>query len=171
MVAFLRGVNVGGRLAPMEKVRAAFSEVGCEDVRTYIQSGNLLFRLKGKLDTSFVSRLEERLEGALGFHVPVVLRTESEVVDSLRRNPFAGSDEKHIHLVFLKKPLTKEALELLKSAKSGTERAIVSGPDIYLHLPDGFARAKLPPLILRISPDATIRNLRTTKKLTELARA
>ena len=75
-VALLRGINVGGKnKLPMKELAALFEEAGCSDVRTYIQSGNVIFRASAKLATGLEAVLEKQIQKRFGFAVPVIVRS------------------------------------------------------------------------------------------------
>ena len=112
-IAFLRAVNVGGRKAPMERVRELFAELGLGAVRSYIASGNVFFTLPEA--PSAVDRpaltlaIEEKLRDGLGFDVTVMLRTASELEAALRAAPFDQVEVTpgvRLSVVFLSAPLT-----------------------------------------------------------------
>ncbi|HEV2405968.1 MAG TPA: DUF1697 domain-containing protein, partial [Ktedonobacterales bacterium] len=74
-IALLRGVNVGGHVVKMERLRALFAELGLSNVRTYIQSGNVFFDTEQTDRVALTASIEEHLRAALGYAVPVFLRT------------------------------------------------------------------------------------------------
>ena len=102
-VALLRGINVGGRAkVSMADLRSLFIELGYQDVRTYIQSGNVVFR--GPARATGLSRvIEERLDERFGLPIKVVLRTNAQLVAALEHNPLSGGgrDAAKLHLTFL----------------------------------------------------------------------
>ncbi|MGW4896638.1 DUF1697 domain-containing protein [Kitasatospora sp. NPDC004240] len=111
-IAFLRAVNVGGRTVRMERLRALFTELGLDGVRTYIQSGNVFFTTDEPAAepgrAALTRRIEAHLAEALGFEVPVMLRTVEEVEAVLAAEPFAGVEagpEVRLMVVFLSEPL------------------------------------------------------------------
>ena len=89
-VAFLRAVNVGGRKVPMARVREVLTEAGFEDVRTYIQSGNVFFDSKERSKAKLAKQLEGLLRDEFGFEIPVSLRTVRELEQLVASEPFAG---------------------------------------------------------------------------------
>jgi uncharacterized protein (DUF1697 family) len=88
-VALLRGINVGGHTVKMERLRAIFTALGCEGVRTYIQSGNVFFDAAADHAT-LAAHIERRLGEALGYEVPTFLRTVPEMTNIVERDPFGG---------------------------------------------------------------------------------
>lgn len=107
-IALLRAVNVGGRVAKMERVRAIFSELGLDNVRSYIQSGNVFFETDRKDHSALTEEIEQHLKAKLGFEVPVFLRTADEVARALALDPFKGIEvtpDTRLSVVFFSEPL------------------------------------------------------------------
>ena len=103
-VALLRGINVGGKnKLPMADLAAMFREAGCSDVRTYIQSGNVVFRAGPALAGDIPSLISASIMDQFGYRVPVVTRTASEFQEIVQANPFAetGSEANKLHVMFL----------------------------------------------------------------------
>jgi uncharacterized protein (DUF1697 family) len=110
-IAFLRAVNVGGRVVPMAKLRAHFEELGFGDVRTFIQSGNVFFTTKKNDRAALTRRIEGHLHGALGFEVPTMLRTPAEVEAALALDPFKRvkvTPDVRLSILFLSKSLPRD---------------------------------------------------------------
>jgi uncharacterized protein (DUF1697 family) len=174
-VALLRGVNVGGshKLA-MAKVREVFGEAGGEDVVTYIQSGNVVFTHSGTSMAKLQADLQRRLGDVAGFTVPVMLRSRTELKNVVDANPFPGVDGIKLHVVFLDGRPPRGALDSLDLAAFAPEDLVARGRELYLHLPNGMGRAKLPEALTKLGRRApsfvgTARNWRTVVKLLELA--
>jgi len=169
-IALLRGINVGGsRKLPMADLRAIFAAAGYEDVTTYIQSGNVVFRHPKAAQAKVTAALEARIEEATGMAVPVVLRTAAEMAAVVRDAPFEVADPTHLHVAFFAAPPAPEAIGGLDLAAFAPEELVLSGRDLYLHLPNGMGRAKLPQLLGKVMATATARNWRTVTTLAELA--
>src|SRR5688572_24721357 len=170
-IALLRGVNVGGKHSlPMKSVKALFEEAGHRDVVTYIQSGNVVFESDAK-EPALCADLERRLARAAGFAVPVMLRSSAEMRKVVQRQPFANADVAHLHVSFLATPPPKGALAPVDLDAAAPEEAAVVGRELYLHLPNGVGRARLPIAIGKVPGlrDGTLRNWRTVTKLVELS--
>src|SRR5262249_48327758 len=93
-IALLRAINVGGHTITMEALRGHFSELGLENVRTYIQTGNVFFEAEIKDRKALQEQLEAHLKNQLGYEVPVFLRTIEEYEYSLETSPFKGRERK-----------------------------------------------------------------------------
>ena len=160
-VALLRGVNLGKRQLKSDDLRAIGTKVGLHDCRTYVASGNLLFRSDDP-----PSQIQERLEAALGDHmdaaVPVVLRTAAEMADVAKNNPFPQEAGNKVAVYFF------GAAADSAGAKNQTSERIVAAPrELYVHYPDGIGASKLS---IPAARSATARNMNTVAKLAELAR-
>jgi uncharacterized protein (DUF1697 family) len=170
-VALLRGINVGGKTRiAMAALRDTCASAGCEDVVTYIQSGNVILKSELSADT-LCAALEAAIAEEFDFNPAVMIHTAGEISAVIDRNPYAGTDDKTLHVGFLHAapdPATKKCLGAIDCAP---EELAVVGRDIYLHLPNGIGRAALPVQMercLRPTP-ITVRNWRTVTKLVELA--
>ena len=164
----LRGVNVGGRTLPMAELRELVQSLGFEDVRTYIQSGNVLFSGKKRPAPAV---LEAAIERRFGLEVDVMFRSPAELEQALERNPFPHADRSKLHIGFMATAPRPAAVAALDGDPFLPEGFAVVGTELYLHLPGGMARTKLPDYVLRrIKVPTTIRNWNTVTKLAELAR-
>jgi uncharacterized protein (DUF1697 family) len=101
VIALLRGVNVGGRKLAMSDLRALCEEAGCEEVKTYIQSGNVVFTHKGGSSERLRTDLERRIKKVAGYESPVMLRTAKELDAAVRGNPYKGASGTTLHVAFL----------------------------------------------------------------------
>lgn len=168
-VALLRGVNVGNNLLKMERLRALSYEIGLKNVRTYLQSGNLLFEADGTA-SKWAQALEGRLAGETRLPVTVLVRTSSEIAHVRAANPFLkdkGVDPARLHVTFLERAPQKTAVEALAKIKAGPDRFRWLGSEIYLHCPDGYGRSKLSNTAVErvLGVRATTRNWNTVTKL------
>jgi uncharacterized protein (DUF1697 family) len=170
-VVLLRGINVGGKTRiAMAALRDTCTSAGCEDVVTYIQSGNVVLRSRLSADKLRVA-LEAAIAEAFGFNPAVMIRTAKEINAVVERNPYAGADEKTVHVGFLHAAPGAATKKCLGAIDCAPEELSVVGRDVYLHLPKGMGRAALPVQMercLRPTP-LTVRNWRTVTKLAELA--
>jgi uncharacterized protein (DUF1697 family) len=175
-VALLRGINIGGhKIIKMDQLRKAFQELGYEDVATYVQSGNVVFRTPAKISESLGKKIEEMLLRQFSMSVPVIVRTAKEVGGVLRNNPFLkerGIDVTRLHVTFLSHAPQKAALKGLDAIKAGPDRFHCCGQEIYLYCPNGFGGTKLSINAFEkvLAVDATTRNWNTVNKLNEMAR-
>lgn len=172
-VALLRGINVGGKnLLPMRSLAALFAEVGCNDVRTYIQSGNVVFRAKDATVRKLPGVVGRAIEERFGLRVPVVVRSAADLARVQRANPFLakGADPAELHVVFLAEAPAAAAVAALDGKRSPPDELVVLGREIYLRLPNGVARTKLTNDYFdsKLATTSTMRNWRTVLKLVEM---
>jgi len=176
-IALLRGINVGGKNPlPMKALAEEFVAAGCEDVRTFIQSGNVIFGAPADSDESRLSRLLcERLVKRFSYTAPLVLRTTEELHAAIANNPYPalGAPEETLHVMFLTATPDADAVKKLDPDRSPGDEYQVIGREIYLHLPNGMARTKLTNAYFdtKLGVTSTARNWRTTTKLLELMEA
>jgi len=154
----------------MADLRALFEAAGGTEVQTYIQSGNVVFEHAQVKDDALRDDLERRLEAEFGFKVPVILRRATTWAAVIRRNPFPDDDHKRLHVSFLRDEPAKGATDAIDRERFAPEQFELHGREVYLYLPDGLGRAKLPAALTRVigTPD-TARNWRTVLKLAALA--
>jgi uncharacterized protein (DUF1697 family) len=173
-VVLLRGINVGSHnRVGMAPLRELLTRLGHEDVRTLLQSGNVVLtsRTTGE-------RLERELEtaiaGELGVEPRVVVRTLDELAAVVERDPFGDvADQPKLYQVsFLSDELAPEVRKELEAADVAPERVAVHGREIYAWHPGGVQRSPLVKLLTdrRLGVAATARNWNTVTKLLELAR-
>ena len=167
-VALLRGVNVGGKnKLPMAQLRASFESLGCAEVRTYIQSGNVVFVSPTPVDAA---SLERMVESDFGIAATVVLRTAGELRRVVRSNPYASADPSTLHVGFFARKPSAAAVAALDGVSYLPDAFEVLGAELYLHLPNGMGRSKLPAYLdRRLQVPVTVRNWKTVNKLLELA--
>jgi len=172
-VAMVRGINVGGRAkVAMADLRTAFSGLGYEDVRSYIQSGNVVFRT-AQGARGLPAAIEARLAEDLGLPVKVVIRTSTELATILARNPLAdGSrDTGGLHVTFLAASPTAARARALDPGAHLPDEFRVVGREVYVHCPNGYGRTKLNNAYFERALDvvATTRNVKTVGELIRLS--
>jgi uncharacterized protein (DUF1697 family) len=171
-VALLRGINVGGsRIVPMKDLVATLEGAGFASVRTYIQSGNVVFRVAKGNPKSMGTRIAQLIENRFGFEVPVMVLSDAQLADAISNNPFpkAISEPATLHLCFLAEVPMHPDLESLAKLKTPREAFVLKGPVLYLHVPDGAGNSKLAARVERaLGVDTTARNWRTVNQLLEM---
>jgi uncharacterized protein (DUF1697 family) len=174
-VALLRSVNVAGhgRIA-MADLRASFDALGYDDVRTYIQTGNVLFSTSSKSEKTVAAAIEAQLAEDFGDSPAVLLRTVSELQRVGRSSPYAkaGANPARHHVTFLAAAPSKAALASLSPLPpSRKDELVVDGREVYVHTPDGYHETKYSGSFLerRLGLVSTTRNWNTVQKLCELA--
>ncbi|MBL8857149.1 MAG: DUF1697 domain-containing protein [Planctomycetes bacterium] len=172
-VALLRGINVGGKnKLLMADLVELFEAAGCTAVKTYIQSGNVVFAASPKVAAVLAGRIPERIEEEFGLRVPIVLRSAAEFGTTVRSNPFLelGADPDALHVAFLREKPDKAHVAALDPGRSPGDSFQLRGRELFLHLPNGVARTKLSSAYLdkTLGTVCTARNWRTVQKIHEL---
>ncbi|MDQ6797044.1 MAG: DUF1697 domain-containing protein [Actinomycetota bacterium] len=168
-VALLRGINVGGRhKVAMADLKALLAEAGGENVSTYIQSGNAVLTHPARSPDKLAADLGRRIEAMTGFPVAVIVRTAAAMAAVVRKNPFPGR-EASLHVTFLSDDPPPGALDAVDAEAFLPEEFALVEREIYLHLPNGMARTKLPQALDVFATPVTTRNWRTVDKLAEMA--
>lgn len=176
LISLLRGVNVGGHhKVKMEELRALYESLGCEDVRTYINSGNVIFRTAERDLARLRERIEDAIEHACGFHSEVILRTPSDLKGVIARNPFAarpGLDPRKLAIHFLAAAPSAAAREEVRAIDAAVPEELHSdGRELYIYYTNGMARPKvsLAQVEKALRTTGTSRNWNTVRKLLEMA--
>ncbi|HIE91702.1 MAG TPA: DUF1697 domain-containing protein [Acidobacteria bacterium] len=174
-VALLRAINVGGRnRLPMARLVGMFDEVGCQRVRTYIQSGNVVFDASPALASRVASLVSSLIAVQMELKVPTVTRTAAELERIVSPNPFVDTDADTaiVHVGFLANAPTPTQIATLDPERSPPDECVVHGRELYLHCPNGVARTKFTTTYLDrvFDTTVTVRNWRTTLAVLDLAR-
>lgn len=172
-IALLRAVNVGGNPLKMEQLREWCAELGCENVRTYVQSGNVVFQIRAGI-AKWQAALEQRLTAEMKRPVAVIGRTPDEFERIIAGNPFLserGIDPSRLHVTFLAAAPTPPAIASLGSLKAGGDRFAVRGREVYLHCPNGYGLTKLSNSAFEkvLAVKSTTRNWNTVNQLLQMA--
>jgi uncharacterized protein (DUF1697 family) len=172
-IALLRGINIGPRnRIAMPALREALEAAGFDDVRTYVQSGNVVLSSDAKPDA--VAREVERvIQETFGLDIAVVTRTRDELAEVVKRNPLGDVAEnpKRYQVSFLDQELDPEVIDKLTAAATESERLEAIGRELYAWHPDGVARSKLWGRLAGkgLGVKATARNWTTVTTLLEMA--
>jgi uncharacterized protein (DUF1697 family) len=171
-VVLLRGVNVGGRgKLAMAQLREICTSLGCTDVSTYIQSGNVVLDSAMSAE-GLAAALGPAIEEAVGFAPQVVIRTPAELATVLAGNPYPETEERFLHIGFMTKTPDKKKIAELGEVDVSPEGYRIVGREVYLNYVEGAGRSKKlgkVPFERRLGVAITARNLRTVQKLVELA--
>jgi uncharacterized protein (DUF1697 family) len=172
-IAMLRGVNVGGNPLKMEWLRAACEQIGLRDVRTYVQSGNIVFT--SRLGAAAIAEtLKTTVDAQTRLPVSVVIRNAAELAKIVAGNPFLkqkGVDVAKLHVTFLDKTPTKPPLERLDALAGSRDQYRLAGREIYLLCPINYGETKLSNTAIEkvLGVGATTRNWKTVTTLHEMA--
>jgi uncharacterized protein (DUF1697 family) len=170
-VALLRAVNLGShKKISMPDLRDLLAGLGYGDVRTYLQSGNAVFTADETRAEAVVTAIEERLAAELGLRTEVILRTAEELRRVVDGNPLEVGDPAKATVLFLLDPPPTDWLSGFDLGGFSPEKMHVGERELYLWLPNGIGRAKLPVALgRRLKQPATMRNWRTVTALLSLA--
>jgi uncharacterized protein (DUF1697 family) len=157
----------------MKDLARLFSTAGCGDVKTYIQSGNVVFTAGRDIAKGVAERIAKDIEGSFGFKCPIILRSAAEMAAVVKANPFlaAGKNESTLHVFFLSGEPTPAKVKNLDPARGTPDEFVVRGREIYGYFPNGLGRSKLTNTYFdsKLGVPSTARNWRTVLKLAELA--
>lgn len=167
--AFLRGINLGPtNKVPMPKLRETAERLGYTHVRTYINSGNLLFG-SDKRPATLERELAEAIRKDFGLSIDVVVRTKAQLEQILAANPYPDGDPSQVTVAFLVKEPRGDAAERLAAFAQPHEPFTIAGRDVYVHYGQGLGTSKLAEQFSKIiGVSSTVRNVRTVGKVVEL---
>jgi uncharacterized protein (DUF1697 family) len=173
-IALLRGINLGARnRVSMPDLRELLTQLGHEDVKTLLQSGNVVLT-SDETGEALEQALEQVIAKELGVESRVVVRTARELAGVVKRDPFAdvADDPKRYQVSFLSAKPEAAVVRALEAADVAPEQVAVSGREIYAWHPEGIQRSPLAKLLTdsKLGVTATARNWSTVTKLLELAR-
>lgn len=170
-IALIRGINVGGhKQVKMADVKTMCEKLGLSDVRTHLQSGNVVFRTS----RSDRAKLAVELQKGLGVEARVILRTAAELRKAIEANPMpeaAKTTPSGFIVMFLDEKPPAKAMQALRDAYSGPEELQLHGTELYIHYTDGMGRSKLTNALIerKLGVAGTARNWNTVTKLLEMA--
>lgn len=173
-IALLRGINVGGHnKVAMSDLRKLCEGLGLADVKSVLQSGNLVFCSDRKTDTELESLLEKETAKRLGVSADYIVRSGAELARVVARNPFAKEakdDPSHLLVMFLKSAPKTKNVDELRAAIKGRETVANDGKQLYIVYPDGIGRSKLTGTLIEriLGTKGTARNWNTVLKLLAL---
>jgi uncharacterized protein (DUF1697 family) len=173
-VALLRGINLGGhKIVKMAQLRKEFEGLGFDDVRTYIQSGNVVFKAPSCACEDLAKRIQERVLCQFGFPVPVVVKTADEIGEVIKNNPLMKQkdiDLSKLHVTFLWSAPEKSTLKMLHAISAAPDEFHCSAQAVYLHCPNGYGVTKLGNNVLEkmLKVGTTTRNWRTVNQLYQM---
>ncbi len=172
-VALLRGINVGGKnKIKMERLREVCAALGFLNVKTYINSGNLIFEAAANDDKKLAAKIENAIEKEFALEIKVIVRTIGEIENIIENNPFAGQfdNDKDLHVFFLDEELPPEKRELLLSNNSENEKFAVRKREIFCLLRVSVLDSLIGKDYIgkKLKVSATARNWRTVNKILDL---
>jgi uncharacterized protein (DUF1697 family) len=174
-VALLRGINLGARnKIAMQDLRTLFESLGADEVSTYVQSGNVVFKSSAGA-RGLVEQIEAAIRRDLGLEVTALVRTGAQMAKVASQNPFVRAKRRAptaLHVTFLAEKPDAASVRTLDTSRAGNDELRVVGQEVYLHTPNGYGRSKLSNAFFekQLGVAATTRNWKTVTALAELAR-
>jgi uncharacterized protein (DUF1697 family) len=167
-IALLRGINVGGhKVIKMADLKRVFESIGLKQVKTYIQSGNIVF--ESEEDINFLKdRIQSEIKNEFDFDVPVMLRTYGEFINIIKQCPYEVHsllEGESVHVAFLANVLSEEESSQLLTFKSELEDCYIDEKVAYLFFKNSIRNSKLMNQFQKLHTPATVRNWRTVNKL------
>ena len=158
----------------MDALRALYESLKFEDPRTYVQSGNVIFRTTEKNSTALAKKVQNAIERAFGFRPEIILRTTDELRKAIAASPFAarpGLDPGKILVTFLASEPGPGAQTSLLNLKAHPEELHLKGRELYIYFPDGAGKSKLPwsKVEKLFQTTGTARNWNSVTKMLEIA--
>ncbi len=177
-LALLRGVNVSGKnIIKMEDLRKAMAEAGFDNVKTYIQSGNIVFGSADRKEEAAL-KLSQLIQNRYGFKVEVFILEKHDLDLAIENNPYTGPDPepagtKKIYVTFLSQKPEAENYKKLEETPKGEDEISLHTNVLYFKLAQSAADSKLSNSLieLKLKVKATTRNWNTTLKLSEMMKA
>jgi uncharacterized protein (DUF1697 family) len=177
-IALLRGINVGGKnIIKMADLKLMFENIGISNVKTYIQSGNVLF--SSNEDEEFLcKKIENEIEKVFGFSVTVVLRTAEELESIISNCPFSEkeiseaeslSQKESLYVALLTHTPLQENIDSLIPYQSESDKFEIVGREVFLLFCNSISNSKLANNLQKLKVPITTRNWKTINKLVSLA--
>lgn len=168
-IALFRGINVGGNnILPMKELVPVLESLGVQDIKTYIQSGNVIFWSRAADTAQLARKIGAAIRKSHGFEPQVLLLDSVKLNKVIRENPYPEAEAvpNTLHVNFLAAIPPKPDLKALEMIRTESERFHLAGDVLYLHAPDGIGRSKLAASMERLlGVTMTSRNWNTVRKL------
>jgi uncharacterized protein (DUF1697 family) len=173
-IALLRGINVSSqKTIRMADLKAHLDELGWEGIRTYIQSGNIVFKTADVNPVQLAKKIKQKLQDKYGFEVPTLILEPRELKHIIHNNPFTRDPETaedRLYVTFLFDTPREDLVSKLQELKQANEQFVFDDKIIFLHYPDGYGRAVMNNNAFErgLKVEATTRNWKTVNKLYEM---
>jgi uncharacterized protein (DUF1697 family) len=175
-ISILRGINVGGnKKILMEDLRNLYNELNFKNIRTYIQSGNVIFDCEKTNPNQLENTIEDKISEKFKFQVPVIIRTTFKLQEIINNNPFLREnnvDVEKLHITFLSAKPESIKMEEIKKYDYKPDRFFCSDKAVYVYCPNGYGNTKLNNTFFenKLGVKATTRNLKTVNELVRIAK-
>lgn len=173
-VSLLRGINVSGhKIIKMDDLRQSFAELGLENIRTYIQSGNVIFQDEDSDVQNLAKIIQKKIFDKFHLEVPVLVKEITELKEIINNNPFASRKDtiNHSHITFLSSKPLNEDIDKISDVEFFPDEFIIIEKIIYVFCPDKYGKTRLTNNFFesKLKVSATTRSLKTINKLVNLA--
>jgi uncharacterized protein (DUF1697 family) len=175
--SLLRGINVSGqKTIHMADLKNLYEALGFSDVRSYVQSGNVVFAAANPDPATLAASIEAQIRQTFGFDVSVFVRSAPDFQGLLKANPFLhgrSEDPARLHVTFLYALPAAVKLSALEKPAAGNDEFLIAGREIFLFCPDGYGRTKLSNAFFerKLAVPATTRSWNTVNALLQMAQA
>jgi len=175
-IALLRGINVSGqKKIKMIDLKNLFEDLGFKNVRTYIQSGNVIFDYNHIDIEKLANEIEKRISETFGFFVNTIIRTDEELRNIINNNPFVKDpnvESENLYVTFMLDIPDSRAVKPLDEKKEENEKLLIISREIYLYCPNGYGRTRLNNVMIerKLKTVATTRNWKTINNLLEVSK-
>ncbi len=173
-ISLLRGINVSGqKMIKMAELVELYESLGFRNVKTYMQSGNVVFESTTNDAIKVSKKLEQNISSHFGFHASVFILTPADIKQVISKNPFLkrkGIDENRLYVSFLSEKPGTALVKNIDVKKDASEEFRIIDRAVYLYLPNGFGRAKLQVGVFekKLNVTATARNWKTVNALNKI---
>lgn len=174
-ISILRGINVSGhKLIKMDALRKSFESMGFSNVKTYLQSGNIIFSYDDIEEKNLEEQISKEIKKEFGFDVPVIVLSIERLKHIIDHNPFVKDpikDKLFLHITFLSSKPIEFSKDKIVEKKDKEEEIAFSDSAVYLYCPNGYGNTKLSNNFLErnLNVVATTRNFKTTNELLKIA--
>lgn len=174
-ISMLRGINVSGRnMIKMDALRALYESLDFKNVKTYIQSGNVVFNTKIKNPLELEKKIATQIKKEFGFDIPVTVKETKELTTVFNQNPFIikrKEDITKLHVTFLSQEPEEAAIDKIKEGQYAEDEFIIIDKVVYLFCPNGYGNTKLTNTFFenKFKLTATTRNWKTITELVNIS--
>jgi uncharacterized protein (DUF1697 family) len=170
-IALLRGINVSGqKKIKMTDLISYCEELKFKNIKTYIQSGNVIFDMDNSNPEDAAERIEKKISEKYNFNVSVIVKTRRELINVIDKNPFSDKNTDRVYIIFLFEKPSASNIERLKKFDYSPEEFVIKGDIIYFYSPHGYGKAKMNNNFFenKLKVKTTTRNWKTVSKLAEM---
>ena len=176
-ISILRGINVSGhRIIKMDVLREMFEQLKFKNVKSYIQSGNIIFKFKNTEPNKLSAKISDSINETFGFDVPVIVLELKDVERIIKSNPFSKEteiDPAHLHVTFLSDIPDNNHVKKLSEIDFKKDKYYHKDNAVYLYCPDKYSNSKLTNGFIenKLKVTATTRNWKTVNELLKIAQS